>query len=105
MGVSKATVHCWIVASTICVHCTSLKPILTEENKWARVENPIHFRDPEDPTKYQDMRDWIHLDEKWFSEEGAVSPSPRGGKPKMVHKTQIAYHKGNVLMCSCEALI
>ena len=25
-----------------------------------------HFRDPVDPSKYQDMRDRIHLDEKWF---------------------------------------
>ena len=66
MGVSKATVHCWIVVSTIRVHCNSLKPILTEENKWARLEIALHFRDPEDPTTYQDMHDWIHLDEKWF---------------------------------------
>ena len=66
MGVSKTTVHCWIVVSTIRVHCNSLKPILTEENKWARLEIALHFRDPEDPTTYQDMHDWIHLDEKWF---------------------------------------
>ena len=32
MGVSKTTVYHWIVASTIHVHCNSLKPILTEEN-------------------------------------------------------------------------
>ena len=25
-----------------------------------------HFRDPQDPSKYQDMHDHIHLDEKWF---------------------------------------
>ena len=55
MGVSKTTVHHWIVASSIHVHCNSLKPILTEEKKWARVEMAMHFRDPEDPTKYQDV--------------------------------------------------
>ena len=66
MGVSKTMVHCWIVASTICVHCNSLKPILTEENKWARLEMALHFIDHEDPTKYQDMRDRVHLDEKRF---------------------------------------
>ena len=65
MGVSKTTVHHWIVASTICVHCNSLKPILTEETKWARVEMAMHLWDPEDPTKYQNMHDQIHLDEKW----------------------------------------
>ena len=36
MGVSKTTVHHWIVASTIHVHCNSLKPIFTEENKWGQ---------------------------------------------------------------------
>ena len=64
MGVSKTTVHHWIVASTIHVHYNSFKPILTEENKWVRLEIALHFWDHEDPTKYQDMHDWIHLDEK-----------------------------------------
>ena len=32
----------------------------------ARVEMALHFRDPMDPTKYQDMCDQIHVDEKWF---------------------------------------
>ena len=58
--------HCWIVGSTIHVHCNSLKPVLTEENKMARLLMPLHFRDPVDLTKYHDMLDQIHLDEKWF---------------------------------------
>ena len=66
MGVSKTTVQHWIVASTICVHSNSLKLILTEENKLARLLMANHFRDPQDPSKYQDMHDHIHLDEKWF---------------------------------------
>ena len=66
MGVSKTTVQHWIVASTICVHSNLLKPILTEENKLARLLMVNHFRDPQDPSKYQDMCDHIHLDEKWF---------------------------------------
>ena len=66
MGVSKTTVQCWIVASTICVHSNSLKPILTEENKLAKLLMANHFRDPQDPSKYQDMLDHIHLVEKWF---------------------------------------
>ena len=66
MGVSKTTVQHWIVASTIHVHSNSLKPILTEENKLARLLMANHFRDPQDPSKYQDMHDHIHLDEKWF---------------------------------------
>ena len=66
MGVSKTTVHHWIVASNIHVHFNSLKPIHTEENIWTRVEMTLHFTDPEDQTKCQDMDDQIHLDEKWF---------------------------------------
>ena len=66
MGVSKTTIHHWIVALTICVHCNSRKPVLTEENKVARLVMALHFRDPQDLTKYLDMCDWIHLDEKWF---------------------------------------
>ena len=66
MGVSKTTVHCWIVASMIHVHCNSLKPILTEENKCARFEMALSFRDPANLGQYQDMRDRIHVDEKWF---------------------------------------
>ena len=66
MGVSKTTVHCWIVGSTIHVRCNSLKPVFTEENKVARLLMALHFRDPVDLTKYCDMLDQIHLDKKWF---------------------------------------
>ena len=60
-------VHCWIAVSMIHVHYNSLKPILTEENKWARIEMALHFRDPDDDhMKYQDMLDQIHVDKKWF---------------------------------------
>ena len=80
MGLPKTTVHHWIVASTIHVHCNSLKPVLTEENKVTRLLMALHFRDSQDLTKYWDMHDWIHLDEIWF-----LSPSPRGENLKMVH--------------------
>ena len=66
MGVSKTTVHHWIVASIIHVHCNSLKPILSEENKCARFEMALSFRDPANLGKCQDMRDRIHVDKKWF---------------------------------------
>ena len=69
MGVSKTTVQCWIVASTIHVHSNSLKPILTEENKLARLLMANHFSDPQDPTKYQDICDCIHLDNKTVTKE------------------------------------
>ena len=94
MGVSKPTVHHWIVASTICVHCSSLKPILTEENKWARLEMALHFRNPEDPSEYQDMHDQIHLDEKWFflvweKERYLLFPKEKNPKWCVKHKLHI----------------
>ena len=57
MGVSKTTVHHWIVESTLHVHSNSLKPILTEENRLASFEMAMDSRDPDDLTKYQDMHD------------------------------------------------
>ena len=82
MGVSKTTVQHLIVASTIHVHSNLLKPILTEENILARLLMANHFRDPQDPSNYQDMCDHIHLDEVLpYPGEGAVPPSPRQEEP------------------------
>ena len=66
LGVSKTTVQHWIVDSTIRVHCNSLKPVLTEENKVARLIMALEACDPQDPSKFLDMMDRIHVDEKWF---------------------------------------
>ena len=66
LGVSKMTVQRWIVDSTIRVHCNSLKPVLTEENKVARLIMALESRDPNDPSKFLDMMDRVHVDEKWF---------------------------------------
>ena len=66
LGVSKTMVHRWIVDSTIRVHSNSLKPVLTEENKVAWLIMALDSRDPQDPTKFLDMMDHIHMDEKWF---------------------------------------
>ena len=85
MGVSKTTVHHWIVALTIHVHSNSLKPILTEENKWARVKIAMYLRDLEDLMKYQDMQDQIHVDEKLFFlswEKGRCLLLPEEKNPK-----------------------
>ena len=94
MGASKTNVHHWIVALTIHIHCNSLKPILTEENKGARVLMAMHFRDPQDPTKYQDMHDWIHLVEKWFfltweKEQYLLLPDEKNPKHCIKHKSHI----------------
>ena len=94
MGVSKTTVQCWIVTSTIHVHSNSLKPILTEENKLARLLMANHFTDPQDPSKYQDMRDCIQLDEKWFfltqeKEQCLLLSDEKNPKHCVKHKSHI----------------
>ena len=66
LGVSKTMVHRWIVDSTIRVHSNSLKPVLTEENKVARLIMALDSCDPQDPMKFLYMMDRIHVDEKWF---------------------------------------
>ena len=77
LGVSKTMVHHWIVDSTIRVHSNSLKPVLTEENKVAQLIMALDSHDPQDPTKFLDMMDHIHVDEKWFflSRQKERSPS------------------------------
>ena len=94
MGVLKTTVQHWIVASTIHVHSNSLKPIMTEENKLARLLMVNHFRGPQDPSKYQDMHDHIHLDEKWFfltweKEQYLLLPDKKNPKHCVKHKLHI----------------
>ena len=51
LGVSKMMEQRWIVDSTIQVHCNSLKPVLTEENKVAWLIMALEARDPQDPNK------------------------------------------------------
>ena len=102
MRASKTTVHHWLAASTIQVHCNSLKPILSEKNKWARLEMALHFVDPEDPTKYQDMRDRVHLDEKcfflmWGKERYLLLPEEKNPKHCVKHKSHITKV---MLMCA-----
>ena len=94
VGVSKTTVHHWIVGLTIHVHCNSLKPVLTEENKVERLLMALHFRDPVDLTKYHDMLDQIHLDEKWFfltqkKERYLLLPEEKTPKCCIKHKSHI----------------
>ena len=66
LGVSKTMVHHWIVDSTIRVHSNSLKPVLTEENNVAWLLMVLDSQDPQDPMKFLDMMNHIHMNEKWF---------------------------------------
>ena len=101
MGVSKTTVHHWIVELTLHVHSNSLKPILTEENRLARLEMAMDSRDPDDPTKFQDMHDQIHVDEKWFflTQEKESTFSIKTKKQRIVSNIN------HILLRSCSCVL
>ena len=49
-----------------CVHMSSLKPTLMDENKVSRMELALSFVDKNDISNFKHMEDLIHIDEKWF---------------------------------------
>ena len=67
MGVSLNTVQQMLLQKDVCrVHTSSLKPTLTEENKMSRMELALSFIDKNNTSKFENMEDLIHIDEKWF---------------------------------------
>ena len=67
MGVTLSTVQRMLLHQDIChVHTSSLKPMLTEENKMSRIELALSFVDKNNTSKFENMEDLIHIDEKWF---------------------------------------
>ena len=92
LGVSKTTVHRWIVDLTVQVHSYSLKPVLMEENKVAWLIMVLDSHDPQDPTKFLDMMDCIHVDEKWFflsQQKGRYLLLPEEKSPKRCVKSKL----------------
>ena len=67
MGVSLNTVQQMLLQKDVCrIHTSSLKPTLTEENKMSRMELALSFVDKNNTSKFKNMEDLIHINEKWF---------------------------------------
>ena len=67
MGVALRMVQRMLLHQDVCrVHTSSLKPTLTEENKMSRMELALSFVDKNNTSKFKNMEDLIHIDEKWF---------------------------------------
>ena len=49
-----------------CIHTSSLKPTLMDENKVSRMELALSFIDKNDTSKFECMEDLIYINEKWF---------------------------------------
>lgn len=69
LSVSKSTMHRRIKEGALRPHTNAIKPILTNENKKARLEFCLSMINPPlsstNPT-FKDMFNVIHIDEKWF---------------------------------------
>ena len=67
MGVALSTVQRMLLHQDVChIHTSSLKPTLMEENKMSRMELALSFIDKNNTSKFKNMEDLIHIDEKWF---------------------------------------
>ena len=67
MGVALSMVQRMLLHRDVChVHTSSLEPTLTEENKMSRMELALSFVDKNNTSKFENMEDLIHIDEKWF---------------------------------------
>ena len=67
MGVALSKVQRMLLHRDVCrVHMSSLKPTLMEENKMSRMELVLSFVDKTNTSKFENMEDLIHIDEKWF---------------------------------------
>ena len=67
MGVSLSTVQRMLLQQDVChIRTSSLKPPLMEENKMSRMELALSFIDKNNTSKFENMEDLIHINEKWF---------------------------------------
>ena len=67
MGVALSMVQQMLLHQDVWhIHMSSLKPTLTEENKMSRMELALSFVDKNNTSKFENMEDLIHIDEKWF---------------------------------------
>ena len=62
-----STVQQMLLHRDVChVHTSSVKPTLMEENKMSRMELALSFIDENNPSKFENMEDLIHINQKWF---------------------------------------
>jgi hypothetical protein len=66
LGVSVWTVQKALKKDIFRPHTNTLKPALQDHHLQARIGFALGMRDENDPTKYREMDEIIHLDEKWF---------------------------------------
>jgi hypothetical protein len=67
LGMPKSTLHDRFKAGELRRHSNSIKPLLTDENKKARLRFCLSMViENETSPVFEDMLDCVHIDEKWF---------------------------------------
>ena len=66
LGIPKSTIQVMRAQGILKRYKSYLKPTLKDEHRIKRIGYCLSMRDPGDPTKYRDMYDRVHVDEKWF---------------------------------------
>ena len=60
-------VHWWLqMKGGLKPHSSAPKPVLIVQKKYSQLLFALDMINPNDTTKFQDMYDYIHVDEKWF---------------------------------------
>ena len=104
MGVSLNTVQRMLLQKDVCrVHTSSLKPTLTEENKMSRMELALSFIDKNNTSKFENMEDLIHTDEKWFYLMKDGQRFIIAGGTLQACSTQVLLDEDHVPMCGGKA--
>lgn len=69
LDVSRATLSRWYKAGMLRAHTSSMKPSLTEQNKFTRIRFSLEALELDrvmNRLRFSSMHNIIHIDEKWF---------------------------------------
>jgi hypothetical protein len=68
LGIPKSSLHVYYQAGIFRCHNARLKPLLTEENRRARIKFALEFviPGPCGALRFDAMLEVVHIDEKWF---------------------------------------
>jgi hypothetical protein len=96
VGVSKTTIHRMINKENVLrPHTSSLKPMLTDVNKMARLEFCLNEQGPNG--LYNAMFDRVHVDEKWFFLTRVTERYYLGPDEPVPHR--VIGHKSHIPKC------
>ncbi|KAJ0391780.1 hypothetical protein P43SY_012139 [Pythium insidiosum] len=68
LGIPKSSLHVYYRAGAFRAHHARLKPHLTDDHRAARMQFALSFVNvgPRGALSFNDMLDFVHMDEKWF---------------------------------------